>query len=442
LRKQLLRVCALYALVFGTNVALAQDSGHLRYEKQTTFSPNDYLLKSRDDRRDPVFDRYQTIDLGVNLGIGSDCGRVDFRSTLRSSLSNMLDSKYFGDLGKDIIAASPMLILCYMSPSWCSIVKGAQLNANFLSQMRLDQCALIDRYTDKRVDDFYAERQSCVHKKIEENGGDLEAAMDSCRNIWDVDLTSWAGGGGKTDSNKLLESSSTWAGYEGEAADRSLDLLKSLVGDTVVSKGNISVEYGSRAAPLTPQKHLQELRSGVHTKLCQNLVVRAATKRGNESITRTVTDRDLKDVSGGAEEVLVDRQTIEALAYMPILQREAACRKLSDAVAMTTMTRDMNRSLDILTVSSQNPHLPPHRKTELDEKRRTLKESIEITMELQRERNEPLNRVVSQINSEGERYRGETSDRVISSSAAALDHESVRSAFFDCADNVMCQGGR
>src|SRR4051812_28765081 len=81
---QLLRVFVLVFLAMGSDYALAQNSGNLRYEKQTTFSPNDYLMKSRDDRRDPVFDRYQAIDLGVDLGIGSDCGRVDFKSTLRS----------------------------------------------------------------------------------------------------------------------------------------------------------------------------------------------------------------------------------------------------------------------------------------------------------------------------------------------------------------------
>src|SRR6185437_16138462 len=103
------------------------------------------------------------------------------------------------------------------------------------------------------------------------------------------------------------------------------------------------------------------------------------------------------------------------------LQRQAACRKLADAVAMTTLTKDLNRSLDILTVSAQDPHLPPNRKAELEEKRQAFKESVEMTLELQRQRNEPLNKVVSQINTDGLKYRGEVSDRVLSSGAAAHD---------------------
>jgi hypothetical protein len=427
-------------LVGGSDYALAQDSGNLRYEKQTTLAPNDYMLKSRDDHRDPVFDRYQTINLGVNLGIGSDCGRVDFKSTLRSSLSNMLDSRYFGDLGKNILAASPMLATCYFSPTWCAILKHSQLSANFLSQMRLDQCALIDKTTDSRVEDFYQERQTCVHEKIRQNGGNLETAMDSCRNVWQADLSNWAGGENKVESNKLVESSAAWAGYKGEAAKNSIDLLKAFVGDTVVTRGQVSVDYGTRGAALTPQRHLQMVQATVYSKLCRDMVSRVLGGRGQQSLDRTISDRDLKDISGGAEENLVDRQTIEALSYMPAIQREQACRRLSDVIAMTTVTKDLNRSLDILAVSTQNPHLPPHRKAELEEKRRALKESTELTLELQRQRNEPLNRVVSQINGDGAGYRGEISERALSSEAAAHNQESARTVLLDCADAVMCQG--
>ena len=438
-RLKLMRIFVLLLAACGSEYALAQASGNLRYERQTTLSPNDYLLKSRDDHRDPVFDRYQTIDLGVDLGIGSDCGRVDFKSTLRSSLTNMLDAKYFGDLGKNIIAASPMLATCYFSPTWCAILKHSQLSANFLSQMRLDQCALVDKYTDARVEDFYQERQTCVHEKIQQNGGNLESAMESCQNVWQADLSNWAGVGNKVESNKLVESSAAWAGYQGDAAKRSIDLLKSFVGDTVVTKGQVKVDYGSRGAALTPQGHLQTMQTTIHSKLCQDIIGRVIASRGQQSIDRTVTSRDLKDVSGGAEEALVDRQTIEALSYMPELQREQACRRLSDAVAMTTVTKDLNRSLDILTVSTQNPHLPPHRKAELEEKRQALKESIELTLELQRQRNEPLNRVVSQINGDSLKYQGEISDRALSSDAAAHNQDAARTVLFDCADGVMCE---
>lgn len=426
------------SLFLSEDCALAQDSGNLRYENRKSFSPSDYYLKSREDRHDPVFDKFQAIDLGVDLGIGSDCGRVDFKNTLRSSLTNMLDAKYFGDLGRNILASSPMLATCYFSPTWCAILKHSQLSANFMAQMRLDQCSLIDKYTDTRVDDFYQERQTCVHKKIEQDGGDLESAMDSCQNVWQQDLSNWAGAG-TTQTNKLIESSANWAGYSGPDATRSVDLLKSFVGDTVVSRGKVSVDYGSRASALTPQKHLQELRVGLQTKLCQGLVPKVRQSRGQQSLGQLISDGDLREVSGSSEEPLIDRQTIEALAYMPTLQRGDACKRLTDALAMTTLTKDMNRSLDILTVSAQNPHLPANRKAELEEKRQAFKESLEMTLRLERERSEPLNRTVSQINEEGLKYRDDSTERILSGGRAHRDEEALRSIFFDCADNVLCE---
>jgi hypothetical protein len=87
-------------------------SANYNYRHSSKLRPNDYLLNSRDRGKDPVFDGNATANLGIDLGIGSDCGRVDLKSTLRASLKNLLDAQYFGDMGRDILAASPMLVTC------------------------------------------------------------------------------------------------------------------------------------------------------------------------------------------------------------------------------------------------------------------------------------------------------------------------------------------
>ena len=176
------------------------------YRSETELSSHDYLLKDR-GRKDPVFDEYRKIELGLDLGIGSDCGKIDFQSSLKATLKNLLDTKYFGDMGKDILAGSPMLVTCYFSPTWCSILKHTRLNANFISQMRLDQCSIMDKYVDSRTEDFYQERQKCVHRALQSNGGNMENAMRSCgsKSVYDYDLANWAGNkdGEQTTTNKL-----------------------------------------------------------------------------------------------------------------------------------------------------------------------------------------------------------------------------------------------
>lgn len=414
------------------------------YKYSGRLSPSDYLMGSQEQHRDPVFDKYRTIDLGVQLGVGSDCGRIDFKSTLRASLQNILDAKYFGDMGKDILAASPMLLTCYFSPTWCAILKHSQLNAHWLSQMRLDQCSLIDKYTDSRVDDFYQERQSCVRRAIEANGGNMEQAMESCRgsNVYQADLANWAGGkyGQKVSSNRLIDSSAKWAGLDGPEAKGTVDLLKSLVGDTIVSKGYVSVEYGPRSTPLTPRTYLASLEKASFDKLCGGIIKKVTDSNGTVSIDRLVTDDELQSLSPNTEQLLVDRQTIRSLAYMSPKQRGYACKKLSDAVAMTVFSTDVNRSLDVLTTLSQNPNLPPQRKQEITDKRKALKEQIEVTVELQHERSEPLNNVLSQINTEGRRLQSEAVAEDLTNDANSTGNRRADVNFMDCSDAVMCAG--
>ena len=79
----------------------------LDYRNMGTLSPSDYLFGSHGRARDPVFDEYRTVDLNLNIGLGADCGRMNIQNTMQTALRNVLDSKYLGDIGKDIIASSP-----------------------------------------------------------------------------------------------------------------------------------------------------------------------------------------------------------------------------------------------------------------------------------------------------------------------------------------------
>ena len=415
--------------------------GDFSYRNQSVFKARDYLFKRQELRRDPVFDEYRTVDVGVNLGVGSDCGRVDFKNTLQASLKNILDSRYFGDMGKDIIAGSPMLLACYFSPTWCAILKHSQINANFMSQMRLNQCSLMDKYTDSRVQEFYEERQGCVHREIEQNGGNIETAMQACNSsrVWDKDIANWSGAkyGERTSSNKLIASSARWAGLDTPAAAGTLNLVKNLVGDTVVSRGRVSVDYGDKPFGMTPRTHLAGIEREVQEKLCQEFL-KQVDSAGAYSANTIIRQADLDGIAGTKNQVLLDRQTLRNLAVMPYKTRALYCQRLASSIAIARFSEDMNRSLDVLSLAAQNPNLPERRKLEIENKREHLKNSVQATLELQRERNSPINEVVAQINQEGESLHFELSrDRMVRD-RAGMDGEAARSRFFDCADGVMC----
>ncbi len=227
-------------------------------------------------------------------------------------------------------------------------------------------------------------------------------------------------------------------------ASGAVKLVQSLVGDTVVSRGKVSVEYGDKPFGITPRTHLAGIERSIQEKLCSDFL-RKIDDAGPSRTNAVVRDIDIQAVTGSDSSALLDRQTLRNLAVMPYRTRSLYCTKLANSIAASRFSEDMNRSIDVLSIASQNPNLPDRRRKEIADKREFLKQSIDATLELQRERNNPLNQVVAQINEEGTRISENLSEERIIRDEATLESESAKSRFFDCADGVMCEsqnGGR
>ena len=262
--------------------------------------------------------------------------------------------------------------------------------------------------------------------------------MESCKNYWNADLSNWAGAKfGKSGTNRLLESSAQWQGMTDQDSTDLLNIVKSVVGDSIVTKGNVSVDYGPRNTILTPRTYLTSLREDKYKKLT-TLLKKVESAGSSASVYRVINDRDLKDLNGDVSIGAVDHETLQSLLFMPYRVREAALTKLSDALAMPTFTEKMSQSLDFMTRVTQNVNLPDNRKAEAEQKRKALKEQIEMTMVLEGKRTEPLNNVLMQINTEGEKYEGVARGQKIQINSAVRRGEQSRSALLDCADDILC----
>jgi hypothetical protein len=415
------------------------------FEYSGDLGPRDYLFGSYGEKKDPVFDVYRTVSLDVDLGLSSDCGKLDFKSTAKGALKNILDTKYLGSLGQSILAASPMLITCYFSPTWCSILKNARLRANMLAQLRLDQCSVIDKYVDSRAEEYYQEKQDCVRSAIGKSGGNFEEAMESgainkCKNYMEFDIKNWSGAKNKTGENKLLASSAKWANFQGPMATKTLSLVQALVGDTVIKKGKASVDFGPRRIQLTPRTHLMSLERQIFKDLCEDVLqklIRAGGKSSN--IHQTITSHDLRKLSGNSKVPLIDHQTLLSLTFMPPRKRDMACKKLADAVSMARFSNDMNKSIDFLISKVEtNPNIPEKRKVEAARKRRALKEQIDMTLSLYYSRNKPLNEVLYQVNNEGSQYKKEYLSNKQNLKHSQQIKGQLESAFYDCSDPAFC----
>lgn len=411
---------------------------NLDYDHSTEMSPSDYLFGSHGKKKDPVFDEFRTVDLDIDLGIGSDCGKINYSKTMRAALKNILDTKYLGDMGKDILAASPMLLTCYFSPTWCSILKQFRLRANLVGSMRLDQCRFINKYVDSRTEDFEKERQECVNKEIEKNDGNMEAAMETCKNYWDVDIADWSGGN-KSGENRLIDSTAKWAGLNTSEAKEVISLTKALVGDTIIKQGKVSVDYGPRRLQLTPRTYIQQSQALAYDKLCNGLVERVVRYGPKINIHRVVKDDDLMEISQNLGQQVIDRQTIRSLSLMPPTQRQIACRKLSDAIGLTIAANNLEKSLDFMAAKvGTNPHLSKFGKTEGSRKTKALKDQIELALTLYKEKNEPLNNVLRKINEEGLSYQSQITKGKLKTDEANNINRSTESMYMDCGDDIFC----
>lgn len=410
---------------------------NVNYHSSDKLSPSDYLWGYHGKLRDPVFDNYRTIDLGVDLGVDSDCGRINFRNTLKGALQNVLDTKYLGDMGKDLMAASPMLLTCYVSPTWCSILKHSRVRANFLAQLRLSQCRAIDRYTDMRVADAKEERARCNQRAIERHDGNMEAALEECQGPLRSDWGDWSGAGKDSSENRLIESTAKWIFPKGEAASRVVSLTKALLGDTIVKRGSISVDFGPDHVPLSPSKHLRSLKQKTYQTLCGDVLGKLMAKGGYKAnVYQVVTDGDLVKING--KKSLVDRQTLLSLSYLPFQKRELACKKLAAAISMTLFSQDMTQVLDFASIIPTNPNLPSRRVQESSQKRKAFKDQVELTLALEKTNSKPLNEVLYSINSEGEKFQQKIIQEEFDVDNASRKSRNIERLFFDCGDGIGC----
>ena len=105
-------------------------------------------------------------------------------------------------------------------------------------------------------------------------------------------ISYWAGRG-QSEVNSLIGSTAKWAGLDDQASKKIVSLSKALVGDTILKRGRVSVDYGPRRIQLTPRKYLREIKDEKFESLCINMVEKVV-RRGAASAFREISNQDLE----------------------------------------------------------------------------------------------------------------------------------------------------
>ena len=374
---------------------------------------------------------FRLYNFGANISLLGDCGNLDFRASFKSIYAEA--NRLFGDLKEaaigsidSIARAAPMLGLCYFSPTACSIAKNLQLYSSYTAKLKFDQCQAINKYISNQAGAYKEQQANCLRKKMAENGN-ITVAVESCKSSADK-LASWLDGSSytNTSTNQLIKTSAKWAGV----SDRNADLLGALVGGVEYeSHGTMRVNFGGYS-PLTPGRLYDFYTKAAYRKLCGEKGLLRKWETGKK------TGLDDSDYFQSKGKNLLDNRLMDALARLPIGEREAACDRLANSMSLTKFIDEMEERFDQLYVMSQNPNLPDEQRERLEQKTKKLVEHTLAVLKIKNLRQESLNSVRSKIVLEADKVSTREGKRATDLSAP----NKIETPFTDCDDFTICGG--
>ncbi|MBY0316350.1 MAG: hypothetical protein K2Q26_12560 [Bdellovibrionales bacterium] len=374
---------------------------------------------------------YKVVDLSASVNVGSNCGQMDVGANLRSNLKEFLNGDFFQGVGNQIVDAGGLLALCYLSPAMCSITKNLRLESGLTSAMDLDACSMIEKYQDQQIAVYERERSQCMRRELQRNGNNVKLALKTCGgNNYEHNLADWSGGDKNVNLNRLIESTAKWAGLKGDDAERTIELTKAFVGDTVIGRGGVEVDFGARKRIVSPSEIIEE------EKVLLAKGLNSLFKDYDENWH--IKDDEIKKIFEDRLPLPVARNLVQKLSFLPHQEREMAIHKLSKSVATQSGVDKVEKSMEILLLASRNPNIPDAQKLEAKQLGEQLKDSLELGVHAKSKEYAGLERVVSQITTEGQKYEDWENQDLIGVEKANFSRKSLQQEYMDCSDKVFC----
>lgn len=123
----------------------------------------------------PPDDPKVSVSANGNLG----CSNFNFNSNFTNQFKAMAAANTLANLGKNAVAASPMLLLEYASPTLADLVKHFSTSSNMRLGMLYAQCEDIEKSVGDEMDKLRKKSEKeCVSAQ---QNTDLDAAMQQCK---------------------------------------------------------------------------------------------------------------------------------------------------------------------------------------------------------------------------------------------------------------------
>ena len=332
----------------------------------------------------------ETPGVGYSIISGSKgCSGFDLASSFNSLFSEQALTDYLKGVSSAAMAAAPMLLLEYASPTLADIVKHFKAMTNMRLGLRYAQCEDIERAAGEYIDKLRKTSESeCIKEKVAQ-GLDIDSAMKACKEGNDpFSFLKDADGiplihGGKID---VLADIFKKINMPSERKDS----VKEVVGETTITSSQIENNKGEKSI----YKVNEEFRSDTRDRL-SSLV--------NEYIaSKTVSEDSLTSLS--LPNNSVTEEQIRDIALMSKAKQYIAISKFASGIAYFKTISKYRQAMDDLLEAMRAPGLDDVQRGVLERDYDYLKEKLERFKE-ERQIYKDYNETVTGILSESEKEK-------------------------------------
>jgi len=344
-------------------------------------------------------------EVGFSVLSGSmGCSGFDLASSFKSTFSEQALTDYLKGLSSGAIAAAPMLLLEYASPTLADIIKHFAAMTNMRLGLRYAQCEDIEKAAGEYMDKMRKKSESqCVKEKVG-TGLDIDNALKQCKEgkdpfafLKDINNVPLAQGG---KINLLAD-----VFKRINIPEERKQFATSIAGETTITSSQIEKNKGGKSIYSVNE----EARSDSLNKL-----VLLLDEYEESQIINPLSLQELSLPNNPLTE-----EQIKDIALMPKAKRYIAASKIASDIAYFKTVNQCMQALDDLLEAMRAPGIDDVQREILQRDYAYLKEKLEGFKE-ERQLYRDYNQAMTGILSEAEREK-----------LTALVNEDSTTSYFD-----------
>lgn len=302
-------------------------------------------------------------EVGYSILSGSKgCSGFDLASSFNSVLSEQILADYLKGISSEAMAAAPMLLLEYVSPTLADIIKHFNAMTNMRLGLRYAQCEDIEKAAGEYMDKLRKKSESeCVKEKVA-TGLDIDSALKACKE-------------GK-DPFAFLKNAEGIPLAQGGKIDVLSDIFKrinipqdrkefieSVVGETTITASQIENNKGEKSIYKVNEEFREETSQKLFSLVDEYLN------------SKSISIDSLKELS--LPNNPVTEEQIRNITLMPKAKQYIAVSKISSDIAYFKTIAKYRQAMDDLLEAMRAPGLDDVQRGVLERDYNYLKEKLE-----------------------------------------------------------------